>query len=1161
MTKKIISCFLVLIMALGVFTICPLNIATAASDTVFNTPIDNGFSVETDKDYYLTGETVKVTAVGKSVNDSVAIRKKGTTEILYSYKLDSANNNAEVSLPTSSYGAGTYEIYIVPNDLLTTIYGKIVAYKYITISDNLAPTKSVYSANEPIMVAARGTVADGAWFGIRPVSGATMSMYFIDLNDSNNGTTMNIENGISQSGFDGFYDIPVGLYEVYFVPKNGYYADKTISYFITVTSDGKVDGIDITYNLKGESDGLADGTLSISIDNTNLGEGFSAYWVDENGRPLSDYASLAPFKITGTTTVRAMSDNSIIPQDARGLKIFTLYGTTELPYHGTVYFPEEYAFDDPGTPLYTFPVISDTHAEYLPNNDFYGTYNWPLTRALTDIKKFCPSANGVFINGDVTNNGIENEYKELQKILTNVYGSGSEPPVFIANGNHDCWGNSPTQAQELFIKYAGTLQTKVAVDKVYYDYWLGTDYHFIFLGDEDTSPNFTVNKGLNAIISDTQFTFLDNELQESRNKGARTFVFLHQSLYETVSGTYSDNPWNGIGTSGDDSNDAIANKFRSIMDKHCSEGDSDIFLFGAHTHCSLDFANNYRPATDKLPHNFNTAGIANTKSDYYNNKVTYFNSQGYILEVYEDKVVLKGRNFRDSKWMPSANYCIYDDEGHTITSNLTRGSGDIEVVTDSASGKFASGQQVSVKITPAAGYRITSIDVNGSRLYVENAGAEHTYTFTMPSAAVTLNVEFGLISSSMASSVDILYPDTYSVFGTDIEESTSEYLTDANGNKHYYAKFVNAIPTYSAHRENLQSYANMQVNGFRDNSYIPHITYYLYASKEGTYNVQLSYGIGSNNNVRYPISEEPYFYIMEVNGKIIKGENKLNPGYFNDVNALDLKTGINEVNIIFIVPETYSNCHRWVNVTKLTVPSNVIGILKSSLSTKEYGTANVTSYNKMILNSDGKIGMQGDGATFAKNNSATFENLTFSTLASKTPYFTMEVDVPYSGYYNLKMDFNIGKKENRGHFVMFVDGDNKSKVSFFSDGSAWYNKVKLPSTYLTKGKHTITLTTAYNCGYSYPTHNGYSTWTDFNKLRVLTPNFSGNTYNFGDCNDNGTVNADDLALLKRMLLETDTTTLRGETLSDTNGDGQIGLTDLLRLTSYLADSSVAIGPR
>lgn len=1158
MQKKIISYILICVMTFGLFAVCPVNAATAA-DTVFSTPIDNGFSVETDKDYYLTGESITVTASGKSVNDWVGIRKKGSNDPLYSYKLTSQNNGAAVTLPTTDYTAGVYEIFIIPNDLSVS-NGAVVAYKYVTINDNIAPEKSIYRADEAIMIEARGSVTDGAWIGIRPVSGNTASMYFVRLDDNNNGTAIDIQSGTKQSGFDGYYDIPVGLYEVYYVPKSGYYSDKTVSYYITVTTDGKADGIDITYDLKGKSDGLADGTLTVNIESTKLGDGYTAYWVDENGRPLSQYLNLAYFKMTGTETVRNMSENSIIPKEARGLKVFTLYGTTELPYYGTVSIPEEYAFDDPGTPLYTFPVISDTHTEYLPDKDFYSTYNWPLTRALTDIKKLCPAANGVFVNGDVTNNGFETEYQQFQTILTNVYGNGNEPRVFVSNGNHDAWGTSPANAQKVFIKYAGSLQTKVSVDKVYYDYWLGTDYHFIFLGDEETSSDFSVNKGLNAIISDAQFTFLDNKLKESRSKGARTFILLHQSLYETISGTYGDDAWNGIGTKGDDSDNAIANKFRSIMDKYCTKGDSDIFLFGSHTHCSLDNANNHYPGDDLLPNIFNTAAIANTLSDY-TGKTTYFNSQGYIVEVYEDKVLIKGRNFRDGKWMPSANYCIYDDEGHSVTPNVTKGSGDIQVLTDSASGKFTSGEEVSVNITPSAGYKITGVSINGTRLYVENAGTAHTYTFNMPSSAVNLNVEFGLISSAMESSVDILYPDIYSVLGTDIEKSTSEYLTDSDGNKHYYAKFVNGIPTYSAHRGNLQSYANMQVNGFRDVTYIPHITYYLYASKEGVYNVQLSYGVGTNNAIRYPLSEEPYFFIMEANGQIIKGENKTKHGYFNDTVALDLKTGVNEVNLIFVVPETYSDCHRWVNVTKLTVPSNIIGILNSSLTTAEYGTESVTDSNKMVLNSSGKIGMAGDGATFAKNNGAAFENLTFDTLSSKTPYFTMEIDAPYTGYYNLKMDFNIGKAENRGHFVMFVDGDNKSKVSFFSDGSAWYNKVKLPSTYLTKGKHTITVTTAYNCRSSYPTHNGYSTWTDFGKLRVLTPSFVGNTYNFGDCNDDGTVNADDLVLLKKILLGSDNATLRGETLSDTDGDGQIGLTDLLRLKRYLADPSVDIGPR
>ena len=64
---------------------------------------------------------------------------------------------------------------------------------------------------------------------------------------------------------------------------------------------------------------------------------------------------------------------------------------------------------------------------------------------------------------------------------------------------------------------------------------------------------------------------------------------------------------------------------------------------------------------------------------------------------------------------------------------------------------------------------------------------------------------------------------------------------------------------------------------------------------------------------------------------------------------------------------------------------------------------------------------------------------------------------------------------------------------------------------------------------------------------------------YGDINDDDEINAADIAALKRALLENGTLGDRAKVLADANGDGVIGIGDLLRLKSYIADNSVTLG--
>ncbi len=65
---------------------------------------------------------------------------------------------------------------------------------------------------------------------------------------------------------------------------------------------------------------------------------------------------------------------------------------------------------------------------------------------------------------------------------------------------------------------------------------------------------------------------------------------------------------------------------------------------------------------------------------------------------------------------------------------------------------------------------------------------------------------------------------------------------------------------------------------------------------------------------------------------------------------------------------------------------------------------------------------------------------------------------------------------------------------------------------------------------------------------------------YGDVNRDNTVNATDIVLLKRRIIEKSTSSsATTEKLSDVNGDGKVSLGDLLRLKLYLSDATVKVG--
>lgn len=275
-------------------------------------------------------------------------------------------------------------------------------------------------------------------------------------------------------------------------------------------------------------------------------------------------------------------------------------------------------------PLYTFDILSDTHIK----SDLGFIHDLNLDYALKEMNKLDPSSSGLIINGDTVDSGLEENWKAYAQILN----QNKHPKVDLSLGNHDTWQenywidqNEYAKSKQNFLKYSGA-------PNVYYDDWINGN-HFIFLGSEKSNGN-------TAYFSDDQLKWFDKTLAQNSVSNKPIFVFIHQPLYNTVAGSKD-----GQGCGNDLAQDT---QVRQILAKY-----PQAILFTGHTHWkfgSKDVTYNAKACTMVgIPSCGYCWTDANAEDDI---------SEGYYVEVYNDKVLVKGRNFTNKEWDKTAQYQI-----------------------------------------------------------------------------------------------------------------------------------------------------------------------------------------------------------------------------------------------------------------------------------------------------------------------------------------------------------------------------------------------------------------------------------------------------------------------------------------------------------------------
>lgn len=348
---------------------------------------------------------------------------------------------------------------------------------------------------------------------------------------------------------------------------------------------------------------------SITLDDT-LPAGTYALKFENDTGTLSDYAEICRLK-AGESYSGLILQNTA-PQTATKIGVYDDAGARV----GSVAFASDFQ-KSLGDKLYSFGAISDTHIGYKTAED-------DLEKALSYFEK---DASIAFVAncGDMATGGADANLKTY-KSITERY----TKTVYEIAGNHE--------ASRGYLTIDGLKE--YTGEDLYYTFTHGDDV-YIMVGMWD------VHAG--EQISEEEMIWLYETLEANRDK--RCFVFMHL------------NPRDGSGDAvdldlaGDMLSNSRGETFYSLMDHY-----ENVIWFHGHTHQKFETQelaamNNYDNVLGS--HSVHIPSLSVPR--YADGEVLADDraaSEGYVVDVYENAIVLRGRDFVSGKFLPVATFCL-----------------------------------------------------------------------------------------------------------------------------------------------------------------------------------------------------------------------------------------------------------------------------------------------------------------------------------------------------------------------------------------------------------------------------------------------------------------------------------------------------------------------
>ncbi|GHH99955.1 metallophosphoesterase family protein [Neobacillus kokaensis] len=272
-------------------------------------------------------------------------------------------------------------------------------------------------------------------------------------------------------------------------------------------------------------------------------------------------------------------------------------------------------------PSFSFFVISDIQLTVTNEVSHH-----KLAYALQDLNEIDSEAAALVINGDLINDGRKESYNKIREILKM---NPHPEKVFFTIGNHEFFQNDGNIASiGRFLEFSG-------LEKVYYEQEIN-ECSFLFLGTESWGPVGSPVKD-SAVLSREQLKWLEDKVEKLKHQTKPVFVFLHQPIPFTLYGTDLKYYQNAI------------IPYRELVKRVARL--KNVFFFSGHSHFDLRFPNMY---VDSPFHMLNTGAVYDTwgpDGEGGDTVIDSEGSQGLYIQVFQDNVLIKGRDFSNKKWI------------------------------------------------------------------------------------------------------------------------------------------------------------------------------------------------------------------------------------------------------------------------------------------------------------------------------------------------------------------------------------------------------------------------------------------------------------------------------------------------------------------------------
>ena len=290
-----------------------------------------------------------------------------------------------------------------------------------------------------------------------------------------------------------------------------------------------------------------------------------------------------------------------------------------------------------GQKQYSFGALSDVHIVYQ-------TATFDFQKALTYLNEDVDVA-FTCIAGDLTEDGTE---EQLQQYKAVVDAYSADTPVYAIAGNHESYSTQPT----LLEQYTGK--------PLYYSFEHGDDV-FIMCGCHSWSND--------GVFTQTYLQWLYETLEANRNK--RCFIFEHVF------------PWDDSGNPGGHySFDMFSGTKGSVFQSLLRHYKNTVLFHGhSHTKFNLQDVDDKANYSDALGYRSVHIPSLAVPRDIVNSALSniYADSEGYVVDVYENGIHLCGRDFVKGEFLPIASYWLDTTLQYVEPGTYTDSTGTIKM--------------------------------------------------------------------------------------------------------------------------------------------------------------------------------------------------------------------------------------------------------------------------------------------------------------------------------------------------------------------------------------------------------------------------------------------------------------------------------------------------